>query len=293
MSEKPAILPTVPGLQILDLLHQGRQVSVYDAWSVERGCRCIVKTKRPDRSLDARSRRDLLAEGRLLSQLSHPHIVRHYDVIRGAAPAVVLETLSGHTLSSLLHDHDRLPVHDVLHLGLHLCSAVGYLHGRGWLHLDLKPSNVVADSGRAKLIDLSLARHPGRYRPGIGTEGYLSPEQALGEQVGPASDVWGLGSLLFEALTGDPAVPDPGTDTSSTGTDDTSGSRSHSRRDGPITVVQPAVLRTRRRVPAEVRQLVDAALKLDPRKRPTVAEVACVLAGTLGVSPVPHQAPGG
>lgn len=279
--------PTVPGYQLLALLHQGRQVNVYDAWSIERGCRCVVKTGRPDRTVDSRSMRDLVAEGRLLSSLSHPHVVRVYDVIKGAAPAVVLETLSGNTLSSLLDRHGRLPVGDALHLGLHLCSAVGYLHSRGWLHLDLKPSNVVADSGRAKLIDLSIARRPGRRRPGIGTPGYLSPEQAMGAELGPPADVWGIGGLLYEALSGDPAVPDTGTDTG-TSTPSSSADRSGTTTGGPVTVVVPAPLRTRRRIPPGVVEMIDGALHLDPLQRPTVAEVAGVLAGALGVSPVPH-----
>jgi len=287
MTAQPLPAPTVPGLQLLALLHQGRQVNVYDAWSIERGCRVVVKTARPDRSLDARSARELLAEGRLLIGLTHPHLVRVYEVIKGAAPAVVLETLSGHTLSSLLDRHRRLPVNDVLHLGLHLCSAMGYLHSRGWLHLDLKPSNVVADSGRAKIIDLSIARRPGRQKPGIGTPGYLSPEQAMGTELGPPTDVWGIGGLLYEALSGDPAVPDTGTGTG-TSTSGSSGDRSGTTTGGPVTVVLPAPLRTRRRIPGEVVEMIDATLRLDPLRRPTIAQVSGVLADALGASPVPH-----
>lgn len=292
MTAPPPPVPTVPGLELLALLHQGRHVNVYDAWSTERGCRCIVKTARPGRTLDARSRRDLLAEGRLLNSLTHPHIVRLYDVVKGAAPAVVLETLSGHTLSALLDQNRRLPVHDVLHLGLHLCSAVGYLHRQGWLHLDLKPSNVVADSGRAKLIDLSIARRPGRRRPGIGTPGYLAPEQALGHPLGPPADVWGIGGLLYEALTGDPAVPGTGTSssTSSSGSSSASSSAGSSgtTTGGPVIVVAPTPLRTRRRVPPGVVGMINATLDLDPGQRPTLAQVAGVLAGGLGVTLVPH-----
>jgi len=282
-----AVEPTLTGLRVLEQLHVGRHVNVYDVWSEERGCRCIAKTLRPDRPRDDKSVRDLMAEGRLLSRLTHPHIVRLYEMIRDPIPVVLLETLSGHTLSSLIDEHERLPVRDVLHLGLHLTSAIGYLHCQGWLHLDLKPSNVVADGGRAKLIDLSLARRPGRRRRGIGTPGYLSPEQALGHHLGPAADVWGIGGLLYEGLVGDPAVPRPGTDSSSSASSSRSSSRSTTSVGGAVTIVAPAPLRRRRRVPVEIARLIDASLSLDPAARPTIPAMAAGLASALDSRPVP------
>ena len=71
------------------------------------------------------------------------------------------------------------------------------------MHLDLKPGNIVAESGRAKLIDLSIARRPGRARPGVGTWCYMAPEQARGGQVAEPADVWGIGVVLWEAACGD------------------------------------------------------------------------------------------
>ena len=135
--------------------------------------------------------------------------MRAYEVLAEPRPAVVLETLGGETLAHLLLRRSRrLPARELGFLGAHLCSAVGYLHGQGHLHLDLKPSNVVADGGRAKLIDLSIARRPGRVKAGLGTWCYLSPEQAQGAVVGPEADVWGLGVVLWEAATGTRAFGD-------------------------------------------------------------------------------------
>ena len=94
----------------------------------------------------------------------------------------------------LIEDGPPPDAADVAHLGLQLGSALAYLHRERRLHLDLKPSNVIAEAGRAKLIDLSLARPPGPAADGIGTWLYMSPEQARGGVLGPAADVWGLGA---------------------------------------------------------------------------------------------------
>lgn len=265
-----------PGVTVLQLLHEGHRINVYDAWSEQRGCRVVAKALRPDHLEDPKGARQLRAEGRVLRSLNHPHIVRWYETIREPAPVLILETISGFTLSALLDEHERLPIRDVLHLGLHLISAIGYLHRNGWLHLDLKPSNVVAEAGRAKLIDLSIARRPGKGVAGAGTRGYLAPEQALGQQLGPATDVWGVGGVLYESIVGEPAVPHE------SGTSTATGQRpSH-------LIAVPVPLKTRRRVPPAVAALIDAALRLDPAQRPTIADCATVLADALDVNPVPH-----
>src|SRR5918992_4301578 len=111
---------------------------------------------------------------------------------------VVLETLGGATLAALLQDGPLDPA-DALQLGLQLSSAVRYLHGRGWLHLDLKPSNLIADGGRLKVIDLSIAQRPGRIRAGTGSPDFMAPEQGRGGRVGPPADVWGIGAVLRAA----------------------------------------------------------------------------------------------
>jgi eukaryotic-like serine/threonine-protein kinase len=184
----------VKGYELIAHLHRGHAYDVYDAWSHERGCRVVLLTLRPDRR---RGGRALVREGRLLQRLAHPHLVRAYEV-RRRPPLVVLETLGGSTLAALLEDGPLEP-EDAIQLGLQLSSAVRYLHRRGWLHLDLKPSNLIADGGRLKVIDLSIAQRPGRIRAGTGTERYMAPEQERGDRVGPPADVWGIGAVLREA----------------------------------------------------------------------------------------------
>jgi eukaryotic-like serine/threonine-protein kinase len=241
-----------PGVRVLGHLFRSRLLDVYDAFSEPRACRVVVKTVRPDHLGDRRTRARLLREGRLLRRLAHPHLVRAYDVRDGARPVVVLETLGGETLER--RAARRLGAGDLAHLGTHLASALAYLHGEGVLHLDLKPTNVIADGGLAKVIDLSLAHAPGRVAAGRGTWCYMAPEQARGGEVGPAADVWGLGIVLLEAALGDNPFAEFDVEHPQLG-----------RR-------APRLATRRRRMPAALAGLVDSCLEPDAADRPTVGE---------------------
>ena len=83
------------GYRVIELLRRGGAVDVYDAWSEERDCRCVIKALRPDKLSDHSARTALVREGQLLLRLSHPHLVRAYDLVRGRRPVLVLETLTG------------------------------------------------------------------------------------------------------------------------------------------------------------------------------------------------------
>lgn len=245
--------PELPaGYRALRVLRRGPSADVVDAYSDERGARCILKVLR--RGGDRRDARALLAEGRLLLALTHPHIVRAYAVARRPRPALVLETLPGETLSHLLERRRRLAARDVARLGVQLASALGYLHRLGFLHLDLKPSNVICHGGIVKLIDLGIARRPGRIGAGIGSEAYCPPEQARGGRVGPASDVFTLGAVLFEAAAG--ARP---------------FSLARRRVDARIRRAPP--LASARRLPAALASLIDGCLDPDPERRPALDRV--------------------
>lgn len=194
-----AALPA--GYRELAHLARGDALDVFEVFSEERGCSCVLKTLRPDRHDHPRAGARLLAEGRLLGRLAHPHLVRAYETHEQPVPAVVLETLDGETLEHLLSRRRRpLSLAEVGALAEQLCSAVGYLHRHGVLHLDVKPANIVAEAGRVKLIDLSVARAPGVVPRGFGTPGYMAPEQVSGGAVSTATDVWGVATVIREAL---------------------------------------------------------------------------------------------
>jgi serine/threonine protein kinase len=279
-----------PGYTILAHLHQSNNFDVYDVFSEERACRCIAKTPRQDLLESERVADRLLREGSLLGGLTHPHLARLYEVVEGPPVALILETLTGETLAHLIDTNlRRLPLREVAHLGLHLCSAVHYLHGRGILHLDLKPSNIVSERGLAKILDLSIAHPPGPTRAGAGTTQYMAPEQVTGGEVDAATDVWGIGAVLFETTTAE--VPfnaeyeetgyddDPADETGTDGWTSTGGTGTGvgdpedyeqlTRRADPV--------RAHRRVPAAFNDIVARCLDPDPGARPTVAELMSTL----------------
>jgi serine/threonine protein kinase len=282
-TERRGALPA--GLEAIALLSRARSFEVWDAWDAGRGCRVIVKAVREDRRGDAGAAARLRAEGELLERLRHPHIVRALEVIDGPEPALVLECLGGSTLAALVEEEEEpLDSAELAHLGLQLVSALAYLHGRGHLHLDLKPSNAIAEAGRVRLIDLGLAAPPGRVEPELGTWSYLAPEQVDGERVGAAADVWGLGATLFDCAAGFPPFDDPahekgGASGSASGSASDSGPASYpqlERRARPLATLRPDL-------DPRLGALVGACLDPDPERRPILAQIAAELEQVAGL----------
>lgn len=244
----------LPGYTVVGLLGHGRRIDTYDVYSELRQCRCVIKAIRPDRLTDDRVREAVLREGAILKDLAHPHLLRGYEVMERPFPAMVLETSPGATLDAVIEDAPLDPT-DTAQLGLQLASALNYLHLHGWLHLDVKPANIIVESGRATLIDLSLVARPGPGRPGAGTSGYLAPEQATGKDLSEATDVWGLGVTLIEAVTGQ------------TPFDTTSRWGMRGRLHRPSRRAEQA-LKDATGLPAEFGDALHACVDVDPRRRP-------------------------
>ncbi|MEA2146330.1 MAG: eukaryotic-like serine/threonine-protein kinase, partial [Solirubrobacteraceae bacterium] len=149
-------------------------------------------------------------EARAVAQLNHPHIVGVIDAGEDdGAPFIVFEFVEGETLKERIRRNGRLAIPEALAYAIEIARALGAAHAQGIVHRDVKPQNVLVDEeGTAKVTDFGIARtldQEGLTADGrvLGTTDYVSPEQALGHAVTGQSDLYSLGIVLFEMLTGD------------------------------------------------------------------------------------------
>ncbi len=152
-----------------------------------------------------------LREARLYAELEHPNIVPIYDVgFEGTRAYIIMKYIEGKNLRDIISQSGALPLEAALKISRDILSALAYMHRKGIVHRDIKPSNIIIEesTGRAILADFGLAKRMDAAtqltRSGelLGTPHYLSPEQAKGEKITPASDVYSFGITLFEMLTG-------------------------------------------------------------------------------------------
>src|SRR5881227_2161860 len=149
-------------------------------------------------------------EARAVAQLSHPHIVGVIDAGEDEGrPYIVFEYVEGETLKERIRRMGRLPISEAVAYAIEIARALGAAHSRHIVHRDVKPQNVLIDEeGSAKVTDFGIARtldEEGLTADGrvLGTTDYVSPEQALGQPVTGQSDLYSLGVVLYEMLTGD------------------------------------------------------------------------------------------
>ena len=268
-----------PGRSVLKPLGGGHVYEVYLVWDDKRFAVMVAKLLRPDQVGDERARRGLAREAEALAHLSHPVLLRGFGAsIEGEFPHVLLEHLEGPTLRRLIKRTGPLPLQQLLPLALHVAAALHYLAGEDMVHLDVKPENIIMGIP-PRLIDFSLVQpleRARRIRGWVGTRAYMPPEQcAPGEagQIGPASDVWGLGATLYHAIVG--AIPFPRGSPKDT--------------DAPLEDRFPQLTEEPRPwpedVPRALAESVSACLRKDPDERPTAAELALSLEPQVAALP--------
>jgi eukaryotic-like serine/threonine-protein kinase len=280
-------VPAVAGgrYRLQELIGRGGSAAVYKGQDEVLGRDVAVKIFHPEVA-DAGEARRQQAEIELVAAFNHPNLVAVYDAGTDTSPAgesrtyVVMELAGGSDLRRQLR-LGPLPAADVAHIGSQLARALEYVHLHGVIHRDIKPGNIAlsvdAASGdpTAKLMDFGIARAIEGTRltatgKTVGTANYLSPEQAKGEALGTASDIYSLGLVLLECLTG--------------------------KTEFPGTAVESAVARLQRppAIPPALgpdwASLLRAMTAMDPAARPGAGGAAAVLAGLGGTNLPPPAA---
>ncbi len=170
-----------------------------------------VKVLAPVLALNATARKRFLREAQAAAAISHPSVVTIHSVDEDRLPYLVMEFIDGTSLQERIDAEGFLHLHQILRIGVQVLSGMAAAHAQGIIHRDIKPANILLENGieRAKLTDFGLARAADdasvtREGTVLGTPEYMSPEQARGESVGPASDLFSLGSVLYTLATGRP-----------------------------------------------------------------------------------------
>ncbi|MEP7082141.1 MAG: protein kinase [Chloroflexota bacterium] len=239
------------------LLARGGMARVYRARDGRLERDVAVKVLSPPFADDPEFSDRFLAEARAAASLSHPSLVHVYDSgSDGSAHFIVMELLDRHrSLRQELDTRGRLSRDEVLRIGSELLAGLRVVHDRGLVHCDVKPANVMLGPGPAKLIDFGIARSPHAAQDGdtsIGSLHFMSPEQLHGEALTPASDLFSLAVVLYEALTG--RVPFAGETP-----EEVSASQASGRVRPPSTVAEG--------VPGRLDEAILQALRIEPDQR--------------------------
>lgn len=197
------------GYDLEEILGTGAMGSVHRARQRASGGR-VVAVKRVRTDGDPQLYDRIRREGEVLAALDHPHVIRLFELLDdGDGIAIVMQYASGGSLADLLDDRERIPAQEVVRITAPVADALASAHRRGVLHRDVKPANILFTSdGEPLLSDFGIARWS-QAAPltapdvvGLGTAEYLDPEVADGAESDPRSDVYGLGVVCYQALTG-------------------------------------------------------------------------------------------
>ena len=195
--------------RLVELLGQGGMATIYRARDAQLERDVAVKILRPEYGADPDFNERFRHEAQAAASLNHPNVVAVYDYGSDpVGPFIVMELVEGEDLATIIHRSGALPPRAAARLVAQAARAVAAAHARGVVHRDIKPGNIlVTHEGRVKVADFGIARalsESALTLPGttLGSVHYFSPEQARGELATPASDIYSLGIVLYELLTG-------------------------------------------------------------------------------------------
>lgn len=244
--------------KIIEKIGAGGMGEVYLAEDTELDRQVALKFLSPHLCQDEDCRARFKREAQATATLKHPNIVTIYEVSEyQGSPYFAMEHIEGQSLRDIIKDR-KLSIDKVIDLAIQICEGLSKAHQAGITHRDIKPSNIVIDvDGRPKLLDFGLAAVKGAEQltqvgTTMGTAGYMSPEQARGDPVDHRTDIWSMGVVLYEMLTG--KLPFKG---------DSEQAVIYS-----ILNVEPELLRNLRKdIPAELEKIILRALSKDRESR--------------------------
>ncbi|MBI5671486.1 MAG: protein kinase [Chloroflexi bacterium] len=188
----------------------GGMAVIYKAQDMLLGRTVAVKVLRPSLTTDPAFMTRFRNEARSVANLNHPNIVTVHDVGNdGSTQYIVMEFIEGQDLKRIIKAEGALSVDRALKLAIQICAGIGFAHRAGLVHADVKPQNILVTRGDlVKVTDFGIAQALSDTQPGErqsvvwGSPHYFAPEQARGEKPTPASDVYSIGIVMFEVLTG-------------------------------------------------------------------------------------------
>lgn len=196
--------------EILEMIGSGGMAVVYKARCHRLNRLVAIKILKDEFSQDEEFRRRFHAEGEAVAMLSHPNIVQVYDVSSSdAANFIVMELIDGISLKQYMEKKGVLNWKETLHFSMQICKGLEHAHSRGIVHRDIKPHNVmVLKNGSVKVMDFGIARVMNKSntltKEALGSVHYISPEQAKGGHTDNRSDLYSLGVVMYEMMTGRP-----------------------------------------------------------------------------------------
>ena len=247
--------------------HSGMS-TLFKATDLKDGRQVAIKVPHAEMEADPVLVERFRREQEIGQELDHPGVVKTYDGEDRSRVYMVIEWVEGRLLRSILNEERRLPIDRAVKLTLGICDALDYMHAHGVVHRDLKPENIMVDEqDRIKLIDFGIAMKEDARRltyvtmsPAMGTPDYISPEQVKGQRGDQRSDIYAVGVMLYETLTGETPY---------------SGSN-------PLAVMNERLLhdpkparKLRPEISPELQEILNRALVREPRHRyATAAEMA-------------------
>lgn len=243
---------------------RGGMSVLYRAVDEEDGKQVAIKVPAAELEADAVLFERFKREQEIGYELEHAGIVKCYSREEQSRLYMVMEWVEGRLLRAVMNEERQLPVERAVRIAIGVCEALDYLHKHGVVHRDLKPENIMLCEGdRIKLIDFGIAMRDDQRRltftdmsQAMGTPDYIAPEQVQGKHCDPRTDIYTLGVIFYEMLTGQ--VPFPG--------------------DNPLVAMNDRLVKDPKparklnsKIPAEVDEVVSRALERDPRHRYSTA----------------------